>query len=143
MMSSITIKKEFCNNHREIAKFQKKITHLEKGKQFRLQELEDMPDTREAIRLRADTLYIQSTIYRLKGLNRRSSSYMNQASRVIKSLDAISRFRKRKEIHNTNRSIRELEARITPLREDQVNQESTIKELLFKEFLQCGSPKVI
>ena len=94
-----------------------------------------MPETRKAIKLRAKKLYIQSKIYELDGFDRKARSFKNQSYSETNKLRNISRFWKRKEIHRANRSIRELEGKINPLREDQVNQESTIKEALFKEFL--------
>ncbi len=143
MIDNRIIKREFCSQNSKINTFQKKIAHLEKSKKFRSQELEKMPETRKAIKEKAKELYDKSTEYRLKGFDRKYRSLMNQGSVEIKRLKAISRYRKRKEIHNLNRDIRELESRIRPIREDQINQESTIKDILFQEFIQCNVQKGI
>ena len=135
MMDTITIKREFCIQNSKIRNFQKKITHLEKNKQFRFKELDKMPETRQAIKEKAKELYDKSDYYREKGFNRKSLSYMNQASVVISELDSYSRFRKRKEIHRINHSIRDLEGRINPLQQEHNKQVSIIKDALFREFL--------
>ena len=138
-MDTISIKRDFISNNSKITKFQKKIDHLDKNKQFRLRELKEVvPKEREALKEKAKELYDLSDYYREKGYPLKYQLYQAEASRKIKSLKAISRFRKQKEIHLLNRNIREIESRIQPLREDRMNQESTIKEILFKEFLQCG-----
>ena len=137
-MDTISVKRDFISNNSKITNFQKKIDHLDKSKQFRLRELKEVvPKEREAIKEKAKELYDLSREYREKGFTKKGTSFMNQGSVEISKLEAISRFRKQKEIHLLNRNIREIESRIQPLREDRMNQESTIKEILFKEFLQC------
>lgn len=135
MINTTNIKREFTNNINKMYNFEKKIGFLEKSKQFRLQELEKIPEERKKIREKAKELYDLSQEYQKKGLKRQYELYMNEASRKVKSLKKVSRFRKRKEIHTLNRYIREVESRIEPLREDRIEQESIIKDILFQEFM--------
>jgi len=138
-METISIKRDFISNNSQITKFQKKIDYLDKSKQFRLRELKEVvPKEREALKEKAKELYDLSYYYREKGYPSKYQLFQAEASRKIKSLKAISRFRKQKEIHLLNRNIRELESRIEPLREDRINQESIIKEILFQEFIKCS-----
>lgn len=138
-MDTISVKGEFISNNSQITNFQKKIDFLDKSKQFRLRELKEIvPKEREAIKEKAKELYDLSDYYREKGFTKKGTSFMNQGSVEISKLEAISRFRKQKEIHLLNRNIRELESRIRPLQQDQVNQELTIKEILFQEFIKVN-----
>ena len=142
MMDTISVKREFINQENKIHWLQKKVDNLDRNKQFRLRELKEVvPKEREAIKEKAKELYDLSDYYREKGFTKKGTSFMNQGSVEISKLEAISRFRKQKEIHLLNRNIREIESRIQPLREDRIEKESRIKEILFKEFLQCQKGK--
>ena len=138
-MDTISVKREFINQENKIHWLQKKVDNLDKSKQFRLRELKEVvPKEREAIKEKSKELYDLSREYREKGYPKKNQLYQAEASSKIKSLKAISRFRKQKEIHLLNRNIRELESRIEPLREDRITQESIIKEILFQEFLKVN-----
>ena len=116
--------------------FQNKLDRLEKNKSMRLQELkEKIPSEREAIKKKAKELYDKGTDYRMKGFDRKYRMFMNAGSVEIGKLKAISRYRKRKEIHNLNNHIQETNSILKPIRENQIKQEAIIKDLLFKEFL--------
>jgi len=129
----------FCTTINSIDKLHDKLDNLRVNRKFRLRELKDMPEKRSEIKQKAKVLYLRSTIYRLEGRNRLYRSYMNQGSVVIKRLNAISRYRKRKEIHGLNRSIREVKAKISDLENRQITRGDQIKEYLFQDFLKCCS----
>ena len=117
-----------------INKLQEKKARLDKNKENRLSELKNkIPLQRIEIKEEAKRLYDQCNEYREKGFEKKYRSFMNQGSRKIKELDAISRYRKMKEIHNLNRNIRELNDRINALKlkdkNDAIQRSKTFNEI--------------
>lgn len=127
----------FCITLNSIDKLHDKLERLRFNRKLRLRELEGIPKQRKEIKREAKRLYIQSKIYELKGFNHRSMNYRRQSWALTKSLEKETRYRKMKDVHRYNRSIREVKVKIQDLEAKQTTRGETIKEYLFQDFLKC------